>query len=354
MIKIGQSEPVRPVDDDGIRVRNIEAALDDRRADKHVDLTGNETGHDGFQFIRVHLSVAKLDARLGAELGDPFARFLDRLHPIVEEINLALPIEFPVDCVANDPLIVSAHDGFHRKAVERRGFDGGHVFHADKGKVERSRDRSGREGEDIHEFEELFELLFVQDAEALLFVDHDQPKILEHHVAGDEAMGADHDVHSSVAQELQDLPLFGVGSEAAQHFDADRVIEHALSEGFEMLLREDGGRGQEGDLFSFHHGFEGGPNRHLRFPESDVATDQAIHRTGLFHVALGCGDGRELIRRLAVGERMFELALPLGVGAEGVAQLGFALGLHGQHFPGVIEDRGGGVLFRSGPFCICE
>ena len=49
---------------------------------------------------------------------------------------------------------------------------------------------------------------------------------------------------------------------------------------------------------------------------------------------------------------MLELDLPFRVGAKGVAALGFALGLHGQHFAGVIEDGGGGVLLRARPFRI--
>ena len=148
--------------------------------------------------------------------------------------------------------------------------------------------------------------------------------------------------------------LLGVRPETAEHFDADRIIEHALPEGLEMLLREDGGRREDGDLFAFHDRFEGGANRDLRFAETDVAADQAIHRARLLHVALGRGDRRELIRRFAVGKGMFEFALPFRVGAEGVAELGFALGLHGQHFAGVIEDRGDRILLRARPFRIRE
>ncbi len=194
----------------------------------------------------------------------------------------------------------------------------------------------------------------MQDAEALLLVDHDQTEVLENDVAGNEPMRADDDIDAAFAQKLQDFALLGVRAETAEHFDADRVIEHALPEGFEMLLREDGGRREDGDLFAFHDRFEGGANRHLRFAETDVAADQAIHRTRLLHVALGGGDGRELVRRFAVGERMFELALPFRVGAEGVAELRFALGLHGQHLAGVVEDRGDRVLLRPRPFGIRE
>ncbi len=47
---------------------------------------------------------------------------------------------------------------------------------------------------------------------------------------------------------------------------------------------------------------------------------------------------------------MLKLELPFRVGTEGVAELRLALGLEREHFAGVIEDRGGRVLFRAAPF----
>ena len=145
-----------------------------------------------------------------------------------------------------------------------------------------------------------------------------------------------------------------VRAETAEHFDAHRIIEHALPESLEMLLRENGGRHEHRDLLAFHDRFECGANRHLGFAEADVAADQAIHRARLFHVALGRGDRLELVGRFAKRKRMFELDLPLRVGAEGVAELRFALGLHGQHFSGVVEDGGGRVFLCPRPFGIRE
>ena len=172
----------------------------------------------------------------------------------------------------------------------------------------------------------------MQNAEALLFVDHDQAEILENDVAGNEPMRADDDVDAAFAQELQNLALLAVRTKTAEHFDAHRIIEHALAERFEMLLREHGGRREHGDLFAFHHRFEGGANRHFRFAETDVAANQAIHRARLFHVVFGVDDGFELIGRFAKRKRMFEFGLPFRVGAEGVAGLRFALRLHAPAF----------------------
>ena len=89
-------------------------------------------------------------------------------------------------------------------------------------------------------------------------------------------------------------------------------------------------------------------------PKPDVAANQPVHRARLLHVALGRVDGFELIGRLAKRKRMLEFALPFCVGAEGVAELRFALRLDGQHLAGVIENRSRGVGFRARPFRIRE
>ena len=114
LIEIGQAEAIGAIDDDGVGVRNIEAALDDRGADEHVDFSGDETLHDVFEFVRVHLAVAEVDPRLRTKLGDAIAHFLDRLHAVVQKIDLALALELAIDRVADDPLVVAADDRLDR------------------------------------------------------------------------------------------------------------------------------------------------------------------------------------------------------------------------------------------------
>ena len=65
LVEIAQAEPVGAVDDDGVGVGNIEAALDDRGADEHVDLAFDEPVHDVFEFVFAHLAVADIDAECG-------------------------------------------------------------------------------------------------------------------------------------------------------------------------------------------------------------------------------------------------------------------------------------------------
>src|SRR5436309_541153 len=260
------------------------------------------------------------------------------LNAVVQKINLALPFELSIDRIANNALVVTADNRFHRQTVERRRFDGRHVFHADERKIKRARNRRGRKRQHVDQLEEFLEFFFVQNAEALFFVDHDQAKILEYDVAGNEAMRADDDVDAALAKKLEDFALLTWRSKPAEHFNPHRVIEHTLAKNLEVLLREDGRGREHGDLPSVHDCFEGCANRNLGFTEADVAADQPVHRPRLFHVDLRVDDRLHLVGRFAKRKGMLELALPLCVRPKRVAGDGFALGLDREHFAGVIEN----------------
>ena len=127
-------------------------------------------------------------------------------------------------------------------------------------------------------------------------------------------------------------------SKSAEHFDSDRIIKHALPKNFKVLLGEYSSRREDCDLSAIHDRFERGANRNFRFAESDVAANQTVHWPRLLHVDLGVDNGLHLVGRFAKRKRMFEFALPLRVGAKRVTGNGFALGLDGEHFSGVIEN----------------
>jgi hypothetical protein len=101
---------------------------------------------------------------------------------------------------------------------------------------------------------------------------------------------------------LQHFFLFGVRTKTAEHFDPHRVLTHALPEHFEMLLSENSGWREHGHLLPLHHSLECGAHCDFRFAETNVATDQAIHRPWPFHVDLRVDDRLHLVRRFAERE----------------------------------------------------
>ena len=111
-----------------------------------------------------------------------------------------------------------------------------------------------------------------------------------------------------------------------------------MSKYFEVLLREHGRRRQDRYLFTVHDRFERGANRHLGFAKTDVAADQAIHRTRTFHIDLGIDDRLRLVRRFAERKGMLEFRLPFRIRAERVSGMRLTLGLKRKHFTCIIED----------------
>ena len=86
-----------------------------------------------------------LNPCLRAKIDDTIARSVDRLDAVMQKENLTLPLEFAIDRVANEPLIIPRHHRFHRQAIEWRGLNRGHVFYADERKIKGARDWRGGE-----------------------------------------------------------------------------------------------------------------------------------------------------------------------------------------------------------------
>src|SRR6185295_9371233 len=65
LIKVAQTKPIRPVDDDRVRVGYIESALDDGGGKQYVRFTIHELRHDFLQVVAVHLAMAHNNSSVG-------------------------------------------------------------------------------------------------------------------------------------------------------------------------------------------------------------------------------------------------------------------------------------------------
>jgi len=108
LVELRHAESVRAVDQDGIGVRDVEAALDDRRAEQDVELAADERVHDLGELGGAHLPVADLDARLGHELAEALADPLDGLHPVVEVEDLPLAAQLAKDGLRSTSSVLGA------------------------------------------------------------------------------------------------------------------------------------------------------------------------------------------------------------------------------------------------------
>ena len=75
-------------------------------------------------------------------------------------------------------------------------------------------------------------------------------------MAGEQAVGADDDGERAVAQAVEQVLLLGAALEAGEDVDGDRVVGHPLGEGEQVLLGEDGGGDEDGDLLALDGGLD--------------------------------------------------------------------------------------------------
>jgi hypothetical protein len=132
--------------------------------------------------------------------------------------DLALAQQLAPDRGGDLPLLVGADEGQHRVPLLRRGRERRHLPDAGDGHLQRARDRRRAHREHVDVRPQLLEPLLVLDAEALLLVDDDEPEVLEPHLAGEQPVGADDDVHRPVGDPGLHRRRLGVRREPRQAF----------------------------------------------------------------------------------------------------------------------------------------
>ena len=97
-----------------------------------------------------------------------------------------------------------------------------------------------------------------------------------------------------------------------------------------MLLRQQGRRHQDGDLFCIAGGKEGRAHGHFCFTESDIATNQAIHYPRASHIVNDRVDCRLLVRGFLKGKGGRKLLIVVLERSECEAFPGFPPGVNLQ------------------------
>ena len=118
-----------------------------------------------------------------------------------------------------------------------------------------------------------------------------------------------------------------------------------------MLLGEDRGGHEHGDLFATHNRFESSADSNFGFSKADITTNQAVHRFWAFHVGFGFDNGAHLIGGFFEEKCAFKFALPGRVRIEGMASLGVTRGLNSEQFSGDIAHRHLCLCLGFGPAC---
>ena len=184
LIKLRQAELVGAVDDDGVGRGNIEAALDDRRADQHLELAVGKGQHDLLQLALRHLAVADAERCLGHQPLQPSSDLADTLHAVVHEEDLPATVDLAQNGLADQGLVVFGDGGGDRQALLGRRLDRAQIAYAGHAHVESARDRRSGQRQHVNHTAHLFDALFVRHTKPLLLVHDQQPQVLDHHVFG--------------------------------------------------------------------------------------------------------------------------------------------------------------------------
>ena len=245
-------------------------------------------------------------ARLGQQLLQALALRLYRRDVVVQEIYLAATLQFAQAGLADQARRVGRDEGLDRQAPLRRGGDHRQVAQALERHRERARDRRRSEREYVHLGAQRLQRFLLAHAEAVLLVHDHQAQPRELHVAREQLVGADRDIDLSAGDALQRGGGFLAGAKARQLGELHREIGEAIREGLEVLLREQRGRREYGDLHAVCDRDERGAQRHLGLAEADVAADQPVHRLALAHVFDHCADRALLVGRGLEAEALGE------------------------------------------------
>ncbi len=257
-MQLREAEAVGVLDDQRVDVRDVDARLDDRRADEDVDLALHEVPPDRGQLLLGHLAVGDADPRLGHEFVHLRGAVRDALDIVVQVVDLAAPAQLLLDGLGDDARVVLEHERLDRVAIHGCLFDDRHVADAAHRHIQSPRDGRRRQGQDVHVRELLFEFFFLRDAEPLFLVDDEEAEVPELHVLRDEPVCADEDVDVAPADPVEDLLLLGGRAEAGEHLDFHREALEPLHNGVVVLEREDSRRHEDGALFPVGDALEGG------------------------------------------------------------------------------------------------
>ena len=288
LVQCRQAEPLGVLNDHDRGVGHVDADLDDRRRDKHIQLARLELLHHIVLFLRLHLAVQKPDAAVGQQCAG-------RLGVVGRHgLQVAHGLVF-LDGRADDVHLMPRRDLFVQKAVhipalfagDKPCFDGlaawrqlvqdGNIQVAVHQKPQRARDGRGAHDQQVRALGLARQQAALPHAETVLLVHNGKTEIFEFHGVRQHGMRTYDQICPAVGDSFQrDAFFFGLHA-ADQQRDID-------AEGLQPVRQRDGvlpGQnfrgGQHGALPAVLCSEPDSCRRHQRFAAADVALQQAIH-----------------------------------------------------------------------------
>ena len=310
LIELGQSHPVRVVNDHGVGIRNVQPGLDDSRGYQHIDLSVYKVKHDFFQLPLLHLSMGVDHYCIFGQLLNVGRNFIDSLHSVIDIVHLAVSGQLACDRLTNHLIVVFHHIGLDGKTIHRRLLKYAHVPDPYQAHMQGPGNGRCRQSQHVNIFLELFDLFLVRHPEALLFIDNQQSQILKLYILGQYPVGSDHHIDQPLLQIRNRLFHLRRGPETGEQIHPHRKILHSLQKSIVMLLGKNGRGDQIDDLLTLLDCLKCCPQRNLCLAIAYISANQAIHDFPALHISLGRLNSLCLILGLFIRKQLLKFLLP--------------------------------------------
>ena len=332
LVELSQTQAIRTVNDDGVGSRHVNAGFNNRGTQQHVVALLVEALHDGFQFALRHLAVGHCNTGFRHQFFQTGTAVMNGFDFVVQEVDLATAFQFAQQRFTYGAAIFPTYKGFDCQTFLWRCGNHGKVPYAFQGHAQGTWNRGGGQGQDIDFGTQLLQGFFLAHTKAVFLVDDDQAQLFETHIRGQDLVRTNHNIHAAVAQARNRSLGFLGRAEAGQLGNTDRPVGKTVREGLRMLLSQQGGRAQQGNLLAIGYGQEGGTQSDFGFPKAYIPADQTIHRLARRHIVHdglnGCGLIRSLLKAETLGKGLIVIQRQL----ELEAFTSGALGVESQQF----------------------
>ena len=216
LVQLTKSETFGSIDDESVHRWQVDAGLDDGGADEHVEASFPEIDHHPFERALVHLTVGDGDAGVGHQLAETSRDLIDVGDPIVYEEDLALAQQLAANRLNDGRFVVLANVGENRTAIGGRRCDHGEIANSGEGHLERARDRTRAEGQDVDAHRTALDPSLCCTPKRCSSSTTRESQLLEGHRLAQEPVRADDDVDRSVGEPGQGRFHLNVVDEATE------------------------------------------------------------------------------------------------------------------------------------------
>ena len=129
-MQLGQTESIRTINNQGIRVRNIQTGFHDGGTHQNVEIVVPKVNDDAFQLVLIELPVGNSNPRLGNKFLDMRGDRGDGVHAVVHVEDLAIAQELASDSGADLSVSMRADESENGLAFFGRGLKNRHLANA--------------------------------------------------------------------------------------------------------------------------------------------------------------------------------------------------------------------------------